>query len=109
MFTRSYEVEYHSMELQVFKEIAQWFVQEAGFYYHINNYPYDLLDWESVKTLHLTVRYNKECSDDLVENMKQSNINMWFIIQENSKENKSVKDIPHFHCIKVLDDNYTDV
>lgn len=111
MYTRSYKVEYHPEELRYFTGLVSrsTYCAQQGKYCRsretVNNYPYDVKDGEWVKTLHLTIRYWEHFDEfvgDLAE-LKSIYSEMGFDIQENSQENKSIPEIPHFHAVKVLE------
>lgn len=107
MYTRSYKVEYHPEELKWFKKDIKYRVSPwgyaLGFHTHINNYPYDIKDGKRVKTLHLTIRYWNSVSWGSLKRVKKKMEWDGFDIQENSQENKSIPEIPHFHAVKVLE------
>lgn len=101
MYSRSYDVEYNKLELEVFKAIVQNFMDKNGYYIHISNYPYNTHYKKRVNTIHITVRYYT--IESLPEEIRPEARNkLWFDIQENSEDRKSIPDIRHFHAIKKL-------
>lgn len=69
-----------------------------------NEYPYDLMNGEHVKTKHMVVRYDIRQPQDYeqIRTIKDNFRGEWYTIIEHAKNDKSIPHIEHYHAVKVI-------
>lgn len=70
----------------------------------LNDFPYDTYKWRKVKTKHLTIRYEIRLEYDYKElhQLREQLIQEWYTLIERPEEQKSIKQIQHFHAVKII-------
>lgn len=100
MFGRSYEVNYDPEQYRKYIVGINHALLACKPVIRPNDFAYDLMNWVPIRLHHKTVWYNMyvEASDilNLIESYQRESRHIHF----NWDENRSVKEIPHFHLLK---------
>lgn len=100
MFSRSKKYNSSPEELKNYLDnlkYDQWWIAFVD-----NDYPYDLYEWKPVTTTHKIAWYKNNVNSVVLLELINSMSYLWYFVMKNPPDKQSVKEINHFHFIKII-------